>query len=185
MTATPTPRSTTSGRRWSAVLGVDMVNLANATTGLFADANVGTAKPVTTTGYAVSGADAANYVLQQPNYLTADITQALLNLIKVTRVYTALTSCRPSTRPTPCRAWCRATTSGVDASGILGNYAAKNVGTNINVTFTGLALNGPTRATIRSPRLTNAAIGEITPATVTLAASWPTPRSMTARPPSP
>jgi filamentous hemagglutinin family protein len=151
-------------------LGVDMVNLANAATGLFADANVGTAKPVTTTGYAVSGTDAANYVLQQPNYLTADITQALLNLIKVTRVYTALTPLPTVNSAYTLSGVVSGDDVGVDASGILGNYAAKNVGTNINVTFTGLALNGTDAVNYSiASSLTNAAIGEITPATVSLA----------------
>ena len=42
--------------------------------GAFANANVGNAKPVTVTGYALGGADAANYTVVQPTGLTASIT---------------------------------------------------------------------------------------------------------------
>ncbi len=70
------------------MLGTDAVTLTNATTGQFNDFNVGAAKPVTTTGYAISGADAGNYTVQQPNYLTADITPAPITLASVSRVYT-------------------------------------------------------------------------------------------------
>ena len=160
---------TNTGTSLVGVLGSDAVTLTNATTGQFADANVGTAKSVTTNGYSISGTDAPNYILQQPNYLTADITQALLTLVKVTRVYTAFTPL-----PTDGAAYSLAgIVSGddvaVDASGIIGDYATKNVGTNINVTFTGLDLTGADAGNYSiATALTNAAIGEITPATVTL-----------------
>ncbi|MFD1787298.1 YDG domain-containing protein, partial [Sphingomonas floccifaciens] len=62
-----------------AALGSDTVTLdaANAT-GTFADKAAGTGKAVTATGYTLSGADAANYDLAQPNGLTADIARAML-----------------------------------------------------------------------------------------------------------
>jgi hypothetical protein len=46
-------------------------------TAAFADANAGTGKPVTVTGCALSGNDAANYTLAQPTGLTANITLAV------------------------------------------------------------------------------------------------------------
>ena len=56
------------------VLGSDVVNLlTNNAAAWFADANPGTNKPVTVTGYAITGAAANNYVLSQPSGLTADI----------------------------------------------------------------------------------------------------------------
>jgi len=52
----------------------DTVALAGTATGTFADPNVGTAKAVTVTGVALSGADSGNYTLTQAAGLTADIT---------------------------------------------------------------------------------------------------------------
>jgi uncharacterized protein YqfB (UPF0267 family) len=56
------------------VVSNDNVSLVTSNaTAFFADANVGTNKPVTVTGYALTGADAGNYTLAQPAGLTADI----------------------------------------------------------------------------------------------------------------
>ncbi len=58
-----------------APLAGDAVALdGSAATGLFADWNVGNAKGVTAAGYALAGADAANYAIVQPTGLVADIT---------------------------------------------------------------------------------------------------------------
>ena len=59
-----------------AVFGGDVVTLGGAPVASFATATVGTGKPVTVTGYALSGGDASNYTLSQPVGLTANITQA-------------------------------------------------------------------------------------------------------------
>lgn len=58
----------------------DSVSLAGPGRGSFLDKNTGTAKPVTVTGYALTGPDAVNYQLTQPEGITADITPALLTL---------------------------------------------------------------------------------------------------------
>ncbi|HWX20728.1 MAG TPA: YDG domain-containing protein [Candidatus Binatia bacterium] len=56
------------------VLTGDTVSLvASNAAGYFADANVGTNKPVTARGYALAGADAGNYLLAQPTGLMASI----------------------------------------------------------------------------------------------------------------
>lgn len=55
------------------IVGTDTVVLNG--TGNFANPNVGTAKPVTSTS-TITGADAGSYVLVQPTGLTADITKA-------------------------------------------------------------------------------------------------------------
>jgi O-glycosyl hydrolase len=56
------------------VVSNDDVSLVTSNaTAFFADANVGTNKPVTVTGYALTGADAGNYTLAQPAGLTANI----------------------------------------------------------------------------------------------------------------
>ena len=63
------------------VVGSDEVSIdvANASAA-FATASVGTAISVTTSGYALSGADAANYTLAQASELSADITTTELTV---------------------------------------------------------------------------------------------------------
>ena len=46
----------------------------------FATKTVGTGKPVTVTGVALSGADAGNYTVSQPSGLTANITAKNLTI---------------------------------------------------------------------------------------------------------
>jgi glucuronoarabinoxylan endo-1,4-beta-xylanase len=56
------------------ILSGDSVTLVtNGAVGYFADPNVGTAKPVTVTGFTLAGANAGDYALAQPTGLTADI----------------------------------------------------------------------------------------------------------------
>ncbi|WP_332878499.1 two-partner secretion domain-containing protein, partial [Massilia sp. S19_KUP03_FR1] len=59
-------------------LGSDVVSVFGTGTGVFANKNVGTSKPVTVSGYTLAGTDAANYVIVQPTGLSANITQAAL-----------------------------------------------------------------------------------------------------------
>ncbi|WP_433706225.1 YDG domain-containing protein [Paraburkholderia sacchari] len=61
-----------SGATLSGVLGQDNVALGNDTVGYFNNPAIGFGKPVSTT-MTISGADAGNYVLQQPSGLTANI----------------------------------------------------------------------------------------------------------------
>jgi hypothetical protein len=57
------------------VIASDVVTIDHASAaGAFADKNVGTNKPVTVTGVALSGAGAGNYTVSQPTGLTANIT---------------------------------------------------------------------------------------------------------------
>ena len=75
-----------SGGNLSGVLTGETVTLIPGS-GAFADANVGTAKPVTASGYSLGGANAGNYTLSaQPAGITADIT-ALPVQLAGTRVY--------------------------------------------------------------------------------------------------
>jgi hypothetical protein len=68
----------------SGVLNGDSVSLVtNSASGYFADAAVGTAKPVTVIGYGLVGTGAGNYTPIQPTGLTADI------LALVTPVFTS------------------------------------------------------------------------------------------------
>src|SRR5207248_3092632 len=57
------------------VISPDVVTInSSGVSAEFADKNVGTAKPVTVTGVALSGTDAGNYTVSQPVGLTANIT---------------------------------------------------------------------------------------------------------------
>lgn len=57
-----------------AALGSDILVLAGTPVGHFADKNVGDAKPISVSGYLLSGTDAGNYLLLQPVGLSASIT---------------------------------------------------------------------------------------------------------------
>ena len=57
------------------ITGDDVTLGAGVVVGQFADANAGSGKTVTVSGYTISGADANNYAVSQP-ILTADITKA-------------------------------------------------------------------------------------------------------------
>jgi hypothetical protein len=67
-----------TGATLNGVLGIDIVTLANPTTGTFNDKNVGLGKAVTG-AMTLTGADAGNYTLNQPT-LTGDITPAALTI---------------------------------------------------------------------------------------------------------
>jgi len=159
-----------SGGGLTGVFGGDTVTLVSGgASGTFATRNVGTDIPVTATGYTISGTDAGNYTVLQPVDLFADITEAMIQLASVTKVYDADTPV-----PTVGSAY---TLSGViagdavsvDASGINGDYDNKNVGTGKLVTLTGVALTGADAGNyLIAPAVTDAAIGIITPATLTI-----------------
>ena len=64
-------------------LGNDVLSVSSSGTGQFADKNAGNAKPVSVTGYTLTGADANNYNVLQPSGLTADISKAGLTVSAV------------------------------------------------------------------------------------------------------
>jgi len=71
-----TTAATLSGGTLNGVINSDDVTIT-AGTGTFADANVGTTKSVTATGYSLGGTKAGNYILSaQPSTIIADITKA-------------------------------------------------------------------------------------------------------------
>lgn len=76
------------------VLG-DTVTVGGLAKLTFADANVGIGKAVAASGYALSGVDAANYLVQQPAGLSADITPrtlAISGLVAGSRAYDGTTN---------------------------------------------------------------------------------------------
>ncbi len=62
------------------------VTLANATTGTVENANVGTGKTVTT-AFTLTGDNAANYEVIQPEGITVDITKAQVKIVPADQIY--------------------------------------------------------------------------------------------------
>ena len=130
--------------------------------GSFNDKNVGTAKPVTVTGLALSGADATNYTLASSTSVSADITPAGLTVSGVSaasKVYDGSIA---------------ATLSGGVLSGALvgdslsfsgasGSFNDKNVGTAKPVTVTGLTLGGADAANYALGSSSPSVSADITP----------------------
>ncbi|NBV48923.1 MAG: hypothetical protein EBR95_07810, partial [Verrucomicrobia bacterium] len=110
--------------------------------GVFADKNVGNGKAVTVSGYAITGADAANYSLAQPTGVTADITPLSLAVIGATaanKTYDALLAAVISGGSISIISGDDVT---LDISGRAGVFADKNVGASKSVTVSGYAITG-------------------------------------------
>src|SRR5205814_4754059 len=110
------------------------------TSASFADKNVGTAKTVSVSGLAVSGADSANYTFNTTANTTADITKATVTALITadSKIYDATTAATIASR----------SLSGVIGSddlsltGGTATFASKTVGPARTVTATGLGLSG-------------------------------------------
>ncbi|NDC61531.1 MAG: hypothetical protein EBZ60_05885, partial [Betaproteobacteria bacterium] len=132
----------------------DVVTLdASNATGSFANANVGTAKAVTITGLALSGADAGNYAVTDASAATANITPKAVTVnglsVPVSRAYNGTTSATVTGVPALSNA--QAAGAGTANDGIpyvgdaiqlmgtaTGSYDSKDVLTASNVQFGGL-----------------------------------------------
>lgn len=66
------------------IVGADAVTLSGTPLVAFANATVGNNKPITVTGYTLSGAQAGNYTLTQPTGITANITPKALSVTGAT-----------------------------------------------------------------------------------------------------
>ncbi|HQS23277.1 MAG: hypothetical protein B7Y11_00885 [Sphingobacteriia bacterium 24-36-13] len=138
----------------AALVGVEAGDVANVTLGgtavaSFATATVGAAKPVTVTGYTLSGSAAANYTLAQPTGLTADITAKGLTIAGLTadnKVYNGLT---------PTTLTGTAALVGVEAGDVadvtlggtaVASFATATVGAAKPVTVTGYTISGSAAA---------------------------------------
>lgn len=123
--------------------GSDIVNISAVGTGAFANKSIGTSKPITVTGYTITGLDAGNYTLTQPTGLTASITAAPLTitgLSGVNKVYNA--SVNATLTGT-------ATLNGKQGSDLVyftgtpvATFATKVIGTNKDITVTGYSIDG-------------------------------------------
>ncbi|AMB44414.1 YDG domain-containing protein [Methylobacterium sp. AMS5] len=137
-----TTAATLSGTATVFAFSGDVVALGGTGTGSFADKNAGRNKPVTVTGYTLSGTDAGNYTLVQPTGLTADIARANLAVSGVSaagKTYDGTTAATLSGTATVF-----ALTGDVVAVGGTGRgaFADKNAGRNKPVTVTGYTLTG-------------------------------------------
>ena len=74
-----TTASSTGTAALVGIVGSDVVTISGSPTLSFANANVGTGKTISVSGYSLSGAEAARYSLTQPS-LTADITTKSLTI---------------------------------------------------------------------------------------------------------
>ncbi|WP_300566684.1 YDG domain-containing protein [Flavobacterium sp.] len=118
------------------VVGSDAVTVSGLPSPTFATVIVGTAKPVTVTGYTLSGAQSANYTVTQPTGFTANITAKPLTIPG------AVANNKPYDGTTT------ATITGAALVGVIapdvvsitpsGTFASANVGTAITVTSTSI-----------------------------------------------
>ncbi len=141
-----TTSATLTGTATIAPVGSDVVALGGPGTGRFADKNVGTSKPVTVSGYTLSGADAGNYTLVQPIGLTATIVRADLavsGLSALGKTYDGTTSATlaGTATVTPIGSDVVAVSGSGSGSGT-GAFADKNAGTSKPVTVSSYALSG-------------------------------------------
>lgn len=138
-TATTTGTATLSG----GLVGGDAVTLSGSPTFSFTNKNIGTSKPITASGYTLSGAQAARYSLSQPTGLTGDITARGLTIAGLTannKVFDGNTTATLSGTAS------LVGVQGVDAVTLSGTptatFASSAVGTGIAVTVTGYTLSG-------------------------------------------
>ena len=133
--------NTSSASLDAGVISPDVVNLdASLVTGTFADknVNVGPAKPVTASGLGLSGADAGNYVLDQPTGLSANITP-----VDLTASATADARSYDGTKAvTVHMSTDKLATDDVTANFTLAEFATAAAGTSKPVSITGISLSG-------------------------------------------
>ncbi|QYG07993.1 YDG domain-containing protein [Janthinobacterium sp. PAMC25594] len=137
-----TTGATLSGTAVVAALGSDSVSVIGAGSGSFANKNAGANKAVTVSGYTLAGADAGNYVINQPSGLTASISKASLavsGIAAVDKIYDATTGATLSgTAVVSALGSDSVSVAGTGA----GSFADKNAGANKAVTVSGYTLAG-------------------------------------------
>ncbi len=125
------------------VVGVEDVNLGGTPAAAFNDKNVGLSKPVTVTGFALTGADIGNYTLSQPAGLTADISRAELTVTGLSaqnKTYDGSTTSSLTGTATLLGVFGM---DDVSLSGTAtGTFGDANAGTSKLVTISGLGLTG-------------------------------------------
>ncbi len=164
----------TAAAALNGVLGTDTVSLSSAAAaGQFGNKNVGTAKPVTASGFTIAGADAGNYTVTQPTGLTANITPAPLTLAGVTannKVYDATPAATLNLGAATLTGVLGADAVSVTRATGAGVFANKNVGNGKTVTATlgSIVLTGADGGNYTVTGI-NALTANITPAPLTIA----------------
>ncbi len=136
----------------------DDVSLISAeVTGAFADWNVGTAKPVTITGFQISGAEQSNYTLAEPSS-SANITarELLATAQGQSKPYDGTTSATVTLQITPLAG------DIVEANYALAAFTNGNAGTGKAVYVSGITLDGPDASNYALLNSTGATTADIT-----------------------
>jgi hypothetical protein len=127
------------------ILNLDKVTLNSSNAlGNFSDKNVGSRKTVITSGFSITGADAANYSLVQP-ILVANISLAELTITGVTannKVYDGTNVATLNTLSARLIGVIVPDDVTLLTSGASGTFTSKNAGSNIIVTTSGFMLGG-------------------------------------------
>ncbi|QJX48210.1 T9SS type A sorting domain-containing protein [Hymenobacter taeanensis] len=133
--------STIATRSLNNVFAGDAVTLAGGTA-TYADANVGTGKPVTGTGFSLAGAQAGNYSLMSVASTSADITPLGItpSFTAASRMYDGTTTATILTRSLT--GVLTADVPNVTLTGGTATFSDENVGVDKVVTATGFTLAG-------------------------------------------
>ena len=133
-----TVAATLGGTAFVNALGNDTVILTGNGSGTFVNKNVGTNKTVNVSGFALSGADAADYTLVEPTNVTASITARPLTISAtgINKVYDGSTSAAVTLADN--RVAGDALTTGYTSAA----FADANVGTGKTVGVSGISLSG-------------------------------------------
>jgi hypothetical protein len=166
-----TTAATLGGTATAAAFGSDVVGVGGTPVATFSSKNVGTGKAVAVSGYALTGADAANYSVAQPAGLTADVTPATLLISGVTaasKVYDGTAAATINGTP-------GVAALGSDVVIVAGaptaSFASKDVGTGKTVLISGLGLSGTDASNYLVGTGALVATADITPATLTYLAT--------------
>jgi gliding motility-associated-like protein len=142
---TTTATLNTGSATLAGVFGTDVVTLiTTGASGTFSDANIGTAKVVSTSGFAIGGTDSGNYILIQPT-TTADITGIVITVTGVTannKVYDGTTAATLNTGSTALVGVIGSEVVNLVSTGATGTFSNKNAGTGKTVSTSGFTLGG-------------------------------------------
>ncbi|MHB8415655.1 MAG: YDG domain-containing protein, partial [Acidiferrobacteraceae bacterium] len=164
----------TTSATLTGVLSNDAVTLSSSgANGTFGSVNVGNGLAVTTAGFGISGAQAQDYVLNQPGGLTADITPAVITATitgNPTKVYDATTSTTLTAGDYTLSGFAAGQGASLPQSASA-NYASANVGAGVGVTSTlvvsDFVANSGTNLSNYALPATGAGTGTITAAPIT------------------
>jgi hypothetical protein len=157
-----------SGATLNGVVGSEVVTInAAGYSASFADKTVGSNKPVTVIGVALSGADASNYTASQPSGLTASITHRTLTVSAagVDKVYDGTTAATVTLSDN------RVSGDVFTASHVTATFGNKHVGTGKAVSVSGISIAGADAGNYALANTTTSTSANITVRALTVTAS--------------